>query len=59
MQNQKLTEMKYLLTNANGAIFSVAAITIASETKKHIAVGLHLVMNMEIAWIKMNKTCSV
>ena len=28
-------------------------ITIASGTKKHITVGLHLVMNMEVVWIKV------
>ena len=46
------------MTNENDAIFRVAAITIASEAKKHITVGLLMVMNMEIVWIKMNKTRS-
>ena len=37
---------------ANGAAFWVAAIKIASETKKHTTVGLILVINVEIVWIR-------
>ena len=52
-KTKNLQRGNVILTNANGAIFWVAAITIASETKKHITVGLQLVMNMEIVWIKV------
>ena len=58
-KTKNLQRRSVILTIENDAIFWVIAITIASETKKHITGGLHLVMNIEIVLIKMSKTRSV